>query len=157
MPRVLPVVLAVAVWIYGIIHCALTKSEHMPGRVPKWGWLALNILVPVLGAAVWFVALYMTRKAMWGDKWLFNVGRARPGEGFSSWSDLEKGFPEAGRYRKIGGFPFRRADEDIWVKSAVARVDGKDADGLSGPPAFSASDCVFHKKCLPFSGKRAII
>lgn len=63
MPRVLPIVLAVAVWIYGIIHCALTKSEYMPGRVPKWGWLALNILVPVLGAGVWFVALYMARNA----------------------------------------------------------------------------------------------
>lgn len=63
MARVFPVVLAVAVWIYGIIHCALTKSEHMPGRVPKWGWLALNILVPVLGAALWFVALYMARNA----------------------------------------------------------------------------------------------
>lgn len=63
MPRILPIVLAVAVWIYGIIHCSLTKSEYMPGRVPKWGWLALNILVPVLGAAVWFVALYMARNA----------------------------------------------------------------------------------------------
>ena len=63
MPRVLPIVLAVAIWIYGIIHCAVTKSEYMPGRVPKWGWLALNILVPVLGAAVWFVALYMARSA----------------------------------------------------------------------------------------------
>ena len=63
MPRVLPIVVAVAVWIYGIIHCAATKSEYMPGRVPKWGWLALNILGPVLGAAVWFVALYMTRSA----------------------------------------------------------------------------------------------
>lgn len=63
MPRVLPIILAVAVWIYGIIHCAVTKSEYMPGRVPKWGWLALNIFVPVLGAAVWFVALYMARNA----------------------------------------------------------------------------------------------
>ena len=88
------------------------------------GW-TLEIRIPLS-------ALYMTRKAMWGDKWLFNVGRARPGEGFSAWSDLEKGFPEAGRYRKMGGFPLRRADEDIWVKSVVARVDGKSADGLSG-------------------------
>ena len=63
MPRIIPIVLAVAVWIYGIIHCVATKSEYMPGRVPKWGWLALNILVPVLGAVVWFVALYMMRNA----------------------------------------------------------------------------------------------
>ncbi|MBR5951167.1 MAG: PLDc_N domain-containing protein [Actinomycetaceae bacterium] len=61
MPRVILVLLVLAVWIYGIIHCALTKSDHMPGRVPKWGWLTLNILVPVLGAALWFVALYMAR------------------------------------------------------------------------------------------------
>ena len=63
MPRVLLVVLPVAVWIYGIIHCALTKSEHMPGRVPKWGWLALNFFVPAIGAIIWFVALYMARSA----------------------------------------------------------------------------------------------
>lgn len=61
MARIVPVVLAVAVWIYGIIHCALTKKEAMPGRVPKWGWMTLNILLPVIGAIIWFVALYTSR------------------------------------------------------------------------------------------------
>lgn len=61
MARILPVVLAVAVWIYGMIHCALTKREAMPGRVPKWGWMALNILLPVIGAGIWFAALYLMR------------------------------------------------------------------------------------------------
>ena len=61
MARILPVVLAVAVWIYGVIHCALTKQEAMPGRVPKWGWMALNILLPVIGAGLWFAALYLMR------------------------------------------------------------------------------------------------
>lgn len=62
MARIVPVVLAVAVWIYGIIHCALTKKDAMPGRVPKWGWMALNILLPVIGAGVWFAALYLLRE-----------------------------------------------------------------------------------------------
>ena len=61
MARIVPVVLAVAVWIYGIIHCALTSKDAMPGRVPKWGWMALNILLPVIGAIIWFAALYAAR------------------------------------------------------------------------------------------------
>ncbi len=58
MARIVPVVLAVAIWVYGIIHCALTSKDAMPGRVPKWGWMALNTLLPVIGAVIWFVALY---------------------------------------------------------------------------------------------------
>ena len=88
------------------------------------GW-TLEVRIPLS-------ALYMTRKAMWGETWLVNVGRSRPGEGFSSWSDVEKGFPDAARYRKMKGFPPRRDAEDVWVKSAVAHVDGKVEGGLSG-------------------------
>ena len=88
------------------------------------GW-TLEVRIPLS-------ALYMTRKAMWGENWLVNVGRARPGEGFSAWSDLEKGFMEAERYRRMGGFPPRSDAEDVWVKSAVAHVDGKGESGLSG-------------------------
>ena len=61
MVRILPIVLGVAIYIYGILHCALTKPENMPARVPKWGWILLNVLVPVIGAIVWFVALYATQ------------------------------------------------------------------------------------------------
>ncbi|MBQ3343980.1 MAG: hypothetical protein IJG84_18930 [Kiritimatiellae bacterium] len=88
------------------------------------GW-TLEVRIPLS-------AFYMTRKAMWGKTWLVNVGRARPGEGFSAWSDLEKGFMEAERYRRMGGFPPRPDAEDVWVKSAVAHVDGKGEGGLSG-------------------------
>lgn len=80
-------------------------------------------------------ALYMTRRDMWEGEWLFNVGRNRPGEGFSSWCDLGKpgeGFPTAKKYRRIKGFPMRREAEDVWVKSAIAHVDGKDGGGFRG-------------------------
>ena len=98
--------------------------EHAVGTFDG-GW-TLEIRIPLS-------ALYMTRASMWGGEWLFNVGRARPGEGFSAWSDLSsKGFPDAARYRKLKGFPPRRAAEDVWVKSAVAHVSGKRGDALAG-------------------------
>ena len=100
--------------------------EHSVGSFADF-W-TLEISIPLS-------ALYMTRRDMWEGEWLFNVGRNRPGEGLSSWCDLGKpgeGFPTAKKYRRIKGFPMRREAEDVWVKSAIAHVDGKDGGGFRG-------------------------
>lgn len=55
MPRVLPVVLAVALWIYGVIDCAQTPRHRMPAGLGKPVWLGITILVPALGALAWLV------------------------------------------------------------------------------------------------------
>ena len=99
------------------------EFEHAIG-VFDGGW-TLEVRLPLS-------ALYMTRKSMWGSEWLLNVGRARSAEGYSAWCDLVNGFADAERYRKMKGFPQRSDDEDVWVKSAVAHVDGKGEGGLSG-------------------------
>lgn len=53
MARIVPIVLAVALWIYAIIDCARTDKSLMPGRLSKGVWLALVIVLPVLGSALW--------------------------------------------------------------------------------------------------------
>ncbi len=53
MARIVPIVLAVALWIYAIIDCARTDRSLMPGRLSKGAWLALVIVLPVIGSALW--------------------------------------------------------------------------------------------------------
>ena len=53
MARIVPIVLAVALWIYAIIDCARTDRSFMPGRLSKGAWMALVIELPALGSALW--------------------------------------------------------------------------------------------------------
>ncbi|HZK05017.1 MAG TPA: PLDc N-terminal domain-containing protein [Actinomycetaceae bacterium] len=55
MARVLPVVLAVALWIYGLIDCAQTPEDRMPPGLAKPVWLLIILLVPGVGAVAWLV------------------------------------------------------------------------------------------------------
>lgn len=45
--------LAISIWIYGIIDVIRTDTTRMPGRLRKPAWLALTVLVPVLGSLLW--------------------------------------------------------------------------------------------------------
>lgn len=40
------------VWVYSIITCVLTP-EHQVRGLPKWAWLVLVVLLPVLGSVLW--------------------------------------------------------------------------------------------------------
>ncbi len=53
MARIVPIVLAVALWIYAIIDCARTDRSFMPGRLSKGAWMALVIVLPILGSGLW--------------------------------------------------------------------------------------------------------
>lgn len=55
MPRVLPIVLAVALWVYGLIDCAQTPEEEVPPGLAKPVWLLIIMLIPGLGAVAWLV------------------------------------------------------------------------------------------------------
>lgn len=55
MARVLPVVLAVALIVYAFIDCLRTEDRNMPPGLPKPVWLALILLVPVIGALGWLL------------------------------------------------------------------------------------------------------
>lgn len=38
--------------IYSIVTCILTPESEVRG-IPKWGWLVLIVLLPLLGAVLW--------------------------------------------------------------------------------------------------------
>ena len=48
---ILGIVVAIA-WIYSIVTCVLTPDDEVRG-IPKWGWLILIVLLPLLGSVLW--------------------------------------------------------------------------------------------------------
>lgn len=56
MPRLAVIVVAAAIvfWIYTIVDCALFDRLRVRGLRKGW-WVALVILVPVVGGVLWFV------------------------------------------------------------------------------------------------------
>ena len=49
------VVLGIAItvlWIYSIVNCALTPESQVRG-LPKFAWLILIVLLPLLGSVLW--------------------------------------------------------------------------------------------------------
>ena len=95
------------------------------------GWTA-EVKIPLS-------AFYMTRNGAWKSSWKVNVGRSyRDGEQhqFSSWVD-GKNYRDFKNYRTLGGFPVRRAEEDVWVKSVVANVKGPESGRVSGTLDFT--------------------
>jgi len=69
MPRVLPVVLGIALIVYAFIDCLRMPDREMPPGLPKALWLIVIALVPVLGAAAWLVVSRLPAtgppKALW--------------------------------------------------------------------------------------------
>lgn len=61
MPRIIPVVLALAVTIYAVIDCARTAKESLPARLPKALWLVVIVLMAPLGGIVWIVVSRVSR------------------------------------------------------------------------------------------------
>nr|NLD39682.1 PLDc_N domain-containing protein [Actinomycetales bacterium] len=53
MPRVVPFILAIAVWIYGVIDCAQTPEDRVPRGLKKPVWLIIVLLIPVIGSLAW--------------------------------------------------------------------------------------------------------
>ncbi|MGO1590454.1 PLD nuclease N-terminal domain-containing protein [Ancrocorticia sp.] len=61
MARIVPIVLAVAVWIFAIIDCARTDRALMPGKLSKGAWMALVIVLPVIGSFLWLWLSWNTK------------------------------------------------------------------------------------------------
>lgn len=53
MPRVILAIVLIAVVVYAFIDCFTSDSRQIRG-VPKAGWLAIIVLLPLLGALLWF-------------------------------------------------------------------------------------------------------
>lgn len=46
--------LAAVFWVYSIVDCAVQPSSRHRG-VPKAAWIAIVVLIPVIGGILWFV------------------------------------------------------------------------------------------------------
>lgn len=54
MVRVLPALLALVLVIYALVDC-LQSSPQAVRNLPRLGWLAVIVLLPVVGAGAWLV------------------------------------------------------------------------------------------------------
>lgn len=53
MPRVILAILLIALVVYAAIDCVTSDSNRIRG-VPKAAWIAIILLLPLLGALLWF-------------------------------------------------------------------------------------------------------
>ncbi|MCU1573480.1 MAG: hypothetical protein JWO93_1562 [Micrococcaceae bacterium] len=53
MVRYFPVILVLALFIYGIIDCARSSASDVRG-ISKTAWLIVIVLLPVIGVVLWF-------------------------------------------------------------------------------------------------------
>jgi len=89
-------------------------------------------------------AFYMTRNGIWSTKWRLNLARnyvGESGEGggeISCWGDVETLFAELKGFRELDGFPVRRIEEDIFIKTVTPDVRSVEGDRLKGAFKFAA-------------------
>ena len=84
-----------------------------------------------LEASIPLAAFYMTRTDAWKTDWKVNVARTyREDEffDFDCWID-GKGYRDLANYRTMSGFPVRRTEEDVWVRSVESVTRGLAPDG----------------------------
>jgi hypothetical protein len=104
MIRVLPFFIELALLIYCLID-AIQSPEIEIRNLPKWGWILLIVILPLVGSVAWLVAGRPVRQPTTG--W-------RPGGGF----------PEYERP------PARTQDIDARLESDLARVDREHEEAL---------------------------
>jgi hypothetical protein len=66
MIRLLPYAIELALVVFCLIDC-VQSDEHRIRNLPKWAWLVLIILIPLVGPVVWLLAGRPTRASARGD------------------------------------------------------------------------------------------
>lgn len=61
MARILLVVAVLAVTVYALADWASRSRTWTPGRVNRWVWLALIVLIPLIGPLAWIITGWVTR------------------------------------------------------------------------------------------------
>ncbi|ASN52880.1 PLD nuclease N-terminal domain-containing protein [Sinomonas sp. R1AF57] len=54
MLRVLPYLLVLVFWLYGMVDCALSDRRQVRGGLSKTTWFLISVL-PVVGIVLWFL------------------------------------------------------------------------------------------------------
>ncbi|MDO5025426.1 MAG: PLDc N-terminal domain-containing protein [Trueperella sp.] len=78
MARVVLVLLGVSLTIFALIDCARTDRARIPARIPKYLWLILILILPVIGPLLWILFknqdLFKTNKPVSAGDFLSNRG-----------------------------------------------------------------------------------
>ncbi len=61
MARILLVVALLAVTVYALADWASRSRTWTPGKVNRWVWLALIVLIPLIGPLAWIITGWVTR------------------------------------------------------------------------------------------------
>ena len=78
-------------------------------------------------------AFYMTRNDRWQGTWRVNVARTSyvPDFSTSCWADGAS-YKDLKAFPKVSGFPLRRGNEDVWIKSVTAEPWGPKDGQIQG-------------------------
>lgn len=142
MARLIIALVAIAIWVFGIVDCVRTDQSQVPGRLAKPAWIALTVVLPVLGSILW-IALswplkYPTGTISFGGS--RGGGQARRNDPvapdddpeFLSRLDAQNRFREWERQQRL-------ADEENSSEPKDAEPKGTDDDGdapdTGGAPA----------------------
>jgi hypothetical protein len=102
LTRGLPVLIELGLLVFCLIECIRTPADEQR-NLPRWAWIVLILLVPLVGSIAWLVA-----------------GRPRRGRGAAPWpSTASAGFPEHGRPRRAAAPP-RGPDDDPEFLASLA-------------------------------------
>lgn len=82
MIRLLPYAIELALVVFCLIDC-VQADEHRIRNLPKWAWVVLIILLPIVGPVVWLVAgrparASAGREVPWPTKTAGYPGQERP-------------------------------------------------------------------------------
>lgn len=90
MGRIILLVLAIAVTIYAIFDWIARSRTWTPGRVNRWVWLAIIVLIPVIGPLSWMITGWVTtaEQAMYGEAPQEESRPSRPDDDPDAISDL---------------------------------------------------------------------
>lgn len=61
MARIVLILLAVALTVFAIADWAARSKTWTPGRLNRWLWLAVIILLPIIGPLAWIITGMVTR------------------------------------------------------------------------------------------------
>ncbi len=84
MIRLLPYAIELALVLFCLIDC-VQSDEHRVRNLPKWAWIVLIILIPIVGCIIWLFAGRPTRASAGGGV---------------AWPTKTAGFPEYERPRQ---------------------------------------------------------
>jgi phospholipase D-like protein len=109
MIRLLPAAIALALVVFCLIDC-VQSDEHRVRNMPKWTWIVLIVLIPIVGPVVWLLA-----------------GRPQRGSaGGVPWPSGTAGFPEYERPRPRAKAP----DDDPEFLRSLKRANTEHEDML---------------------------